>query len=372
MSLQGSLETFALPDVLVLLSSTKKDGELRVVSGKVDGRIWLEKGQMVHANVGGRETPFVDAVFELLRLDAGTFNFEADSDAPRRSEPHMIDLVLADAQVRLGEWNEIAKVVPHLDAVVDMAAEAPEDEVVVTRDHWSLLRRVAGGRSVLELMEDLGRTEFDTCRTVKELVDAKLASIDVDAKPRAKAAAAPAKVEAPTPVAEEAKPEPKAAVVKDEPKAEAAAAAKDEVELDAKPAKLDPSERSAASAKADEKPAAKGSSAQDELDALAELASRPRKVRATTTGVGEAPANGGNGGVAARPAAHKGAPPAQPVEEAKALVAQLAALSGDDEEEVAAKVTEHLASGGELPEVPEGDEPINRGLLLKFLSSVRN
>ena len=48
------------------------------------------------------------------------------------------------------------------------------------------------------------------------------------------------------------------------------------------------------------------------------------------------------------------------------------AVPSDDEEAVAAKVTEHLASGGELPEVPDGDEPINRGLLLKFLSSVRN
>ena len=363
MSLQGSLETFALPDVLVLLSSTKKDGELRVVGGRVDGRVWLEKGQIVHANVGGRETPFVDAIFELLRLDAGTFNFEADSAAPHRAEPHMIDLVLADAQVRLGEWNEIARVVPHLDAVVDMAAEAPEDEVVVTRDHWTLLRRVAGGRSVHELMEDLGRTEFETCRTVKELVDAKLASIDVDAKPRATAP----KVEAPAPAA------PKA----EEPKAKAAEPTPEPAPKVEAKAKLDPSERPAAKdeAKADDEPkpaaaaAAKAApgDAQDELDALAELASRPRKVRATTTTMAEPGTNG-----ASRPAANKTNPSTQPVEEAKALVAQLAALSGDDEEEVAAKVTEHLASGGELPEVPDGDEPINRGLLLKFLSSVRN
>ena len=370
MSLQGSLETFALPDVLVLLSSTKKDGELRVVGGRVDGRVWLEKGQIVHANVGGRETPFVDAIFELLRLDAGTFNFEADSAAPHRAEPHMIDLVLADAQVRLGEWNEIARVVPHLDAVVDMAAEAPEDEVVVTRDHWSLLRRVAGGRSVHELMEDLGRTEFETCRTVKELVDAKLASIDVDAKPRA---AAP-KVEAPAPAA------PKA----EEPKAKAAEEPNDEPKVEAKAApKVEPTERATSAAAKDEpkdepesKPAvaaakATPSDAQDELDALAELASRPRKVRATTSTMAE-PGSNGNGNGASRPAANKTNPSTQPVEEAKALVAQLAALSGDDEEEVAAKVTEHLASGGELPEVPDGDEPINRGLLLKFLSSVRN
>ena len=359
MSLQGSLETFALPDVLVLLSSTKKDGELRVVGGRVDGRIWLEKGQMVHANVAGRETPFVDAIFELLRLDAGTFNFDADSTPEHRSEPEMIDLVLADAQVRLGEWNEIARVVPHLDAVVDMAADAPADEVKITRDQWQLLRKVAGGRSVHDLMESLGRTEFDTCKTVKELVDAKLASVDVDAKPQARAAAAP---------------------VVDEAKAAADEAAKAASEAAPAKAKLDPSERkpepaaaAAAAAKVEAKEAAKGdagaddkSAAQDELDALAELASRPRKVRATTSTQGEPTPNG------ARPAATKTHAPSAPVEEAKALVAQLAALSGDDEEEVAAKVTEHLASGGELPEVPEGDEPINRGLLLKFLSSVRN
>jgi hypothetical protein len=138
--------------------------------------------------------------------------------------------------------------------------------------------------------------------------------------------------------------------------------------------KLDPSERvdpvkaaadeALAEAAAAAKAAPAAAPAREELDELAELASRPRKVRATTSGAGEP-------GSAPRPAATK-SHAAPPVEEAKALVAQLAALSGDDEEEVAAKVTEHLASGGELPEVADGDEPINRGLLLKFLSSVRN
>ncbi len=350
MSLQGSLDTFALPDVLVLLSSTKKDGELRVVGGRVDGRVWLEKGQIVHANVGGRETGPVDAIFELLRLETGTFNFNPDSTPEHRAEPEPIDLVLADAQVRLGEWNEIAKVVPHLDAVVDMAAEAPGDAVTVTRDHWQLLRKVAGGRSVHDLMVDLGRSEFDTCRTVKELVDARLASIDVDAEPRP---AKPAPAAAPATKVSVAVPE---ALVIDEPKPEPSV-------------KRDPGERAAEAATAapavpqpepETQPEPK-----DELDALAELASRPRQVRATTSSEGD-PTPG-----ASRPAALK-SHAAPPADEAKALVAQLAALSGDDEAEVAAKVTEHLASGGALPEVPDGDEPINRGLLLKFLSSVRN
>src|SRR3954453_3124213 len=155
-SLQGSLETFALPDVLVLLSSTKKDGELAVTGERVTGNVWLEQGQIIHARIGSTDAKAVDAIFELLRLPNGDFVFEAESVAPAKGDPEGIDSVLADAQVRLGEWNEIAKVVPHLDAVIDMAAEAPGEEVIVSRDQWSLLRRIAGGRSVHDLMVALG------------------------------------------------------------------------------------------------------------------------------------------------------------------------------------------------------------------------
>lgn len=388
MSLQGTLETFALPDVLVLLSSTKKDGELRVNGGRTEGKVWLEKGQIVQSTVAGNEVKAVDAIFELLRLQEGTFVFENDSAAPRKGDAEAIDGVLADAQVRLGEWNEIARVVPHLDAVVDMAADAPSDEVIITRDQWSMLRRVAGGRSVNDLMVALGQSEYDTCKTVKELVESKLASIDVDAKPKAaesngKAApadAAPRSKSADIVEAAEAK------AAKD--KADRAQAKADADGEGAKPAvsAAKGAERAGAvtAAKAADPAGADKIAAstvgtpklgdrepdrvakQDELDALAELASRPRKpVRASTSTEAE------EGETGARPTATK-TPLDKPVEEAKALVAQLAALSGDDEAEVAAKVTEHLAHGGELPEVPDGDEPINRGLLLKFLSSVRN
>jgi hypothetical protein len=329
-SLQGSIESFALPDVLVLLSSTKKDGELHVVGGRVDGRVWLEKGQIVHTAIGKKETSAVDAIFELLRLEAGTFSFDADNPAPQRSEPQMIDIVLADAQVRLGEWNDIARVVPHLDAVVDMAAEAPDNEIVVTADHWRMLRSVAGGRSVHDLMEAIGRSEFDTCKAVKELVDAKLASIDVH-RP---STAAPTSAEKP-----------------------AAKRAEDKPTVEAK----------APEAKPVEEKAPRRSEPEDELEALAELASRPRKVRSTTSATG-VPLDDQDAG---RGVSTTKQPLAAP-DEAKALVAQLAALGVDDEEEVAQKVAEHLASGGELPDVADGDEPINRGLLLKFLSSVRN
>ena len=388
MSLQGTLETFALPDVLVLLSSTKKDGELCVNGGRTEGHVWLDKGQIVHATVGGAEAEPVDAIFELLRLSEGTFVFENDSAAPKAADAQAIDTVLADAQVRLGEWNEIAKVVPHLDAVVDMAAEAPADEVIVSRSQWSMLRRVAGGRSVNDLMVALGLSEFDTCKTVKELVESKLASIDVDAKP--KKAEAPAAASAPAPAGNGRSTEPPSRSKTDDIVEEAVAKAAEAEAAKAEVAKVEAAKAEAAKAAVaaarvaepagPEKISAstlgsvkKGETepdrvaSKDELDALAEMASRPRKaVRASTSTEAE------DGEQGDRPTPTKVPADAKPVEEAKALVAQLAALSGEEEAEVAAKVTEHLAHGGELPEVPDGDEPINRGLLLKFLSSVRN
>lgn len=416
MSLQGSLDSFALPDVLVLLSSTKKDGELRVTGGRVDGRVWLEKGQVVHTEVSDKDTSAIDAVFQLLRLESGTFSFQAEGKAPRRSEPVAIDAVLADAQVRLGEWAEISRVVPNLDAVIDMAAEAPADEVKVSRDQWHLLRTVAGGRSVSDLMAALGRSEFDTCKTVKQLVDFKLASIQVKAaeRPARQPAGAPsgaaagagargAQAGAPQAGAPQAG-APRAgapgslsglggpaapAAPAASPAASAPAASTAAAAAAPQPAASqgrEPAQQSDRNKEAAKVGAAAAAAVGNELDALAELASRPRRVRTTTSDSvdpGERPSTrlaatkpGGFGPTPPTPAGQSPKPdPAEEpksAEEAKALVAQLAALGGDDEEKVAQKVAEHLASGGELPAVPDGDEPINRGLLLKFLSSVRN
>ncbi len=402
MSLQGTLESFALPDVLVLLSSTKKTGELKVNGARGEGRVWVDKGQIVHCQRDGKNSAPVDTVFELLRLESGTFSFDNDSEPSERDEPQLVDLVLSDAQGRLAEWRDIEAVVPHLDAVVDMAHDAPGDDVTVNNAQWKLLVAVAGGHSVHTLMERLERSEFDTCKAVKELVEARMATIDTTAK------AAPKPAEA-----RDAKAEDKTADKADDKtadKADAPAAAKADASTDAA------SLADKIGDKADEKSDKSGEKADDKIVASAEKSakaddagkkadgaegsddteeqlSRARRVRATTNAVGgdqksgdrkdgESPplrsagassngtgsssANGAGSGAKADEAKandHK-------EDDTEALVAQLAALGVDEDdpeakEKIAARLAEEEAAA-------EGDEPINRGLLLKFLSSVRN
>lgn len=346
MSLQGSLETFALPDVLVLLASTKKSGELRVVGGETDGRVWVREGQLVQTALAGKDAPSVETIFELLRISSGTFSFGAEA-APKPHEPEVIDGVLGEAQARLAEWREIEKVIPSLESVLDMAAEAPSAQVTVSAEQWKLLVALAGGRSVQQLMSLLDRNAFDVCKAVKGMVESRLVTVQAPAKPKAEPAPAPEARQTAAPAARPEQPRVAASAPSSPPER---GGVRPRVRATTqggpgRPTTADPRQgRPAAAAAAGATPA----------DAPADGEAKP------------APATTGKSESAATPAGKQGSPSP----EAQALVAQLAAL-GDDEEEAAEKVAAALAEGAELPKT-EGDEPINRGLLLKFLSSVRN
>src|SRR5579885_1748737 len=113
-ALQGTLDTFALPDVLRLLASTKKTGRLVVRGNRGDGSLWFQDGAVV-ASAADRIGPSSadgEVVFELLRFAEGSFTFEADSPAPEPHKPSAVEPLLVDAEHLLAEWAEIEAVVP--------------------------------------------------------------------------------------------------------------------------------------------------------------------------------------------------------------------------------------------------------------------
>jgi len=187
-SLQGSLDTFALPDVLVLLASTKKTGELHVVGHRfadaghppqVEGRLWFDAGRMVGAD-GTRGTEPADVVFELLRLADGTFSFGSVTP-PTGGTPVDVEPVLEEAQSRLVEWREIERVVPSMAAWLSLAEEPPGAHISIRGDQWRLVATVGSGCSVDNAIVRLGLGELPGCRAVKEMVEAGLMLLAVDA-----------------------------------------------------------------------------------------------------------------------------------------------------------------------------------------------
>ncbi len=175
MSLEGTLSTIALPDVLALLSVTSKTGELRVESDGGVGRVWLDVGRIAGFDVGNQRSA-VDALFALLRLPEGNFKFHTGTDPLNAIEPEEVNPLLEQADERLQEWPSIAAIVPSLSAELSLEPSATDD-VLLTPDEWRMVSSVPG-RTVEEVLTLMSLSEFDGCKAIKGLVDRHLMKVD--------------------------------------------------------------------------------------------------------------------------------------------------------------------------------------------------
>jgi hypothetical protein len=184
-ALQGTIETFALPDVLRLLASTKKAGCLRLSGTRGHGSVWVTGGQIVGGEVSSapHADGAVEVVFELLRFSDGGFVFDADISPPNPSLASDIEPVLIEAQRMLDEWSSVTAVVPSTSAWVSLATELPADEVTIERDRWRVLAAIGHGTTVGELGDRLELGELAVFHTVKDLVEAGLTTVGAPPEP---------------------------------------------------------------------------------------------------------------------------------------------------------------------------------------------
>ncbi|MCP3987637.1 MAG: DUF4388 domain-containing protein [Actinomycetia bacterium] len=170
--LQGSLDDFALDEVLGLLSSTAKTGKLDLKGNRGNGILHLDEGQLVRATasnvVAGTEPE--DVLFELLRYNDGSFSFVA-SDSEKGTYSQDVGVALASAEARLAEWRTIEAIVPSLRHVVMPSAELPSDEITINRNEWASLIVIGDGCPVSTLCEKLALGEVDGSRQIKSLVE---------------------------------------------------------------------------------------------------------------------------------------------------------------------------------------------------------
>lgn len=177
MALSGTLETFSLPDVLRLLSSTKKTGLLALDGDRGRGRVWVRDGAIVAADADRAVEDAIEGVaFELLRFVDARFDFDSRAEPAAEREPRTVEDVLAEAEARLVEWREIETVVPSLDVWVHMVAEL-DDERTIAPTQWRVLAQVGTGASGHALAERLEQGEYDVCRQLRDLVEGGLVEL---------------------------------------------------------------------------------------------------------------------------------------------------------------------------------------------------
>jgi len=358
-SFKGSLQTVALPEVLTFLGETAKSGDLRVRGPHVEGRLRFAGGSIAGLEVGRSQDP-VEAVFQLLRNESGDFDFD---DVGTAGGGHPVDPPagvgpsLEKAQERLAEWGEIVAVVPSLSHRVSLAPEAPCDTVSLDADQWSLVVAVGEGRTVGQVLEMRELGEFDGCKALKGLVESHLVEV-AEPEEGPYIAYAPAeelgdRFDVVADVDGAARDEPDG----DEPEGDHYAALRAMiVDVD-----RDLSENGSALAGAAE------GGAEDDLTAFDGDAGNDEDPKAALQAVLAEVASQMDGEEDVEPAPVDGLADRGPWPEH-----ELAAMEAWQADPAPAESEAGEDAEDQAAEEQPAEEPINRGLLLKFLSSVRN
>jgi hypothetical protein len=179
-ALQGSIDTFALDDVLRLVANTSKSGRLTLRGSRGEGELVVRDGFVLGGSVTTDEriSEPHELVFELLRLDDGEFVFESiDVDDHADAEPADVALVLESASELLDEWREIEAVIPGGDAVVGLAPDGPEGTVKIDPAQWQMITVIAAGAAVSELAQRVDSSTLDAGRVLRSLVEMNLVSV---------------------------------------------------------------------------------------------------------------------------------------------------------------------------------------------------
>lgn len=179
MALQGDLDSFALPEVLRLLAGTDKTGRLAIIASPGSGEVWLADGELVGGSVttSPHATGAGDLIFELLRLDGGSFIFEDGDQLVDGSERSSVADAIEAAEHLMAQWAEVEAVVPSVHASVAWAPEITGDEVTISSIQWNMLAALGAGTTVRGLGDRFEITDLEASTRVMDLVESGLVEL---------------------------------------------------------------------------------------------------------------------------------------------------------------------------------------------------
>jgi hypothetical protein len=115
----------------------------------------------------------LDALFEVFPWAEGTYRFDPTpliDEEERLPVELTVDQMLVEVSRRHSEWDQIRGVIADLDAVPTFATGGSNAAASLEPDEFAVLASVDGSRTVRELAEDLGYSEFEAARIVYGLV----------------------------------------------------------------------------------------------------------------------------------------------------------------------------------------------------------
>ena len=151
--MQGNLSHISLTDLLLLATSAKKSGVLKLTRGKETVDVYLKEGRIVHANcpIGEGEK----ALLYPVTWGEGSFNLLPNGTAPLSTITKTASEILDEVKAMTREWETILEIIPSGKAVFRIAdlADDQTGPITVPNVGWRVLSKLDGCRDVQEVAE---------------------------------------------------------------------------------------------------------------------------------------------------------------------------------------------------------------------------
>lgn len=109
----------------------------------------------------------LDALFDLMRWRDGSYAFRAGDAASEKLPIDIpVDQLLVEVSRRQSEWDQIEATIPSLDMIPDFVLGGSSANAALEPDEFAVLASLDGHRTIRELADALGYSEFEAARIV--------------------------------------------------------------------------------------------------------------------------------------------------------------------------------------------------------------
>jgi pSer/pThr/pTyr-binding forkhead associated (FHA) protein len=174
-SMSGTIAEVPLPDLIQLLSTSKKTGTLVLNKNGVIGKIHLEQGRIVYASTSDSPgLPPTKALFRLLSWDDGTFDLLGPE--PQKF-PDQINLptehLLMEGLRQLDELRHAQSKLPPPDTRIQLVTPLTARLRELGPDELDVLQQVINSRTIREVL-DASASDLDAATVLGALIRKKV------------------------------------------------------------------------------------------------------------------------------------------------------------------------------------------------------
>ena len=172
----------SFPELLGVLDAEGAGGRLRVQAGEAVRRLDFAGGRLTAIDDEPLDDGVVagwaaDVVLELCTLQSGVFRFDEGAGMAAGAGVSA-DELLAGAERRVSQWQQVTRHVPSTTSVPRLATVAPSDQaIVVAAPDWPILALVDGRRTVGDVVIDSGRRSFEVFEALARFVAGGLVTL---------------------------------------------------------------------------------------------------------------------------------------------------------------------------------------------------